>query len=519
MPLARARPASGRLAAERRLPGSKTALGEAAGRCRRRPAVDAAGRPPDIGHEYSLGTDQSRRIRRRRVARAVRAGPLRGRRRRRAAPCGADAARERAASMSARMPVVADRPHRDHRDRRRPEGRGPGRTRRSSSGRSMRGGGAARSPSVWRRCGAGRVPRSCTAGRSADAVTGRRPGDRPDAHRQRGQGSAARWREAACPGGRIRLRLDHRRGAAGSAAGVAEVTVRRMLNHTSGLPDYTESDGFAKQSRHRSARLRVSAAGSSDWVRADPLEFTPGSRYEYSNTDNIVIGLIAQSGHRTALRRACSSDIVFRPAGLRETSVPDQRSALPRPFLHGYVIEPGEPRQDVSDARSARRGAWASGAVVSTPAELNAFIRGLLGAAVLGAAQQREQLRFVGRRPRPARPARAQNAAGLAVFRYRTRCGTVYGHTGNYPGYVQFMAATRTGALRDQLVHASPRRQAPCWLSCARCRRPPCACCCGARPARRRPSPRTAREVGQRVQVEPQRRAAVGACAAAAPAP
>ena len=37
------------------------------------------------------------------------------------------------------------------------------------------------------------------------------------------------------------------------------------------------------------------------------------------------------------------------------------------------------------------------------------------------------------------------NSAGLAIFRYRTPCGTIYGHTGNYPGYTQFAAATLDG--------------------------------------------------------------------------
>ena len=37
------------------------------------------------------------------------------------------------------------------------------------------------------------------------------------------------------------------------------------------------------------------------------------------------------------------------------------------------------------------------------------------------------------------------NRAGLGIFRYKTRCGTVYGHTGNFPGYTQFFAATLDG--------------------------------------------------------------------------
>jgi D-alanyl-D-alanine carboxypeptidase len=88
-------------------------------------------------------------------------------------------------------------------------------------------------------------------------------------------------------------------------------------------------------------------------------------------------------------------------------------------------------------------GAWASGAIVSTPEDLNVFVRGYLGLRFFGRQQRREQFRFVRGRSSPAGPGR--NSAGLAIFRYRTRCGTVYGHTGNFPGYVQFAAATRDG--------------------------------------------------------------------------
>jgi D-alanyl-D-alanine carboxypeptidase len=218
------------------------------------------------------------------------------------------------------------------------------------------------------------------------------------------------------------------------------VTVRRMLNHTSGLPDYTQSDGFREQFQTDPAGF-VSPAKIVGWVRRDPLMFRPGSRYAYSNTDNIVLGLMAQkvtgSRYGRLLRR-----FVFRPLGLRETSLP-AAPRLPRPFLHGYVTEPGSPPEDVSTLLSPS-GAWASGGIVSTPLELNRFIRGLLGSRLFPRATQRRQLRFV-RGGESSPPGPGANSAGLAIFRYRTRCGTVYGHTGNFPGYVQFAAATRDG--------------------------------------------------------------------------
>jgi D-alanyl-D-alanine carboxypeptidase len=253
-----------------------------------------------------------------------------------------------------------------------------------------------------------------------------------------------------------RLGLDDSIGQrlAGMPPAWAGVTVRQMLAHTSGLPDYTRADAFARQAMNN-PRGFVSPTGIIDWVRADPLKLAPGSRYAYSNTDNIVVGLIAEAVTGRSYGDLLA-EFVFDPARLRDTSFPTHRITLPPPFLHGYLTAPGERDQDVTTLLSPS-GAWASGAVVSTPADLNAFIRAYLGRRFFGAAQQREQRRFLpGGESSPPGPGR--NAAGLAVFRYRTRCGTVYGHTGNFPGYVQFAAATADGrrALTTSLNIPAP---------------------------------------------------------------
>lgn len=218
------------------------------------------------------------------------------------------------------------------------------------------------------------------------------------------------------------------------------VTLRELLNHTSGVPDYTSSDGFRRQFQTDPAGF-VSPRRLISWVASQGLEFAPGLRYAYSNTDNIVVGLMAEAVTGRpygALLRAR----VFGPLGLTQTSFPT-RVRLPRPYLHGYVTEAGAEPQDVSESLSPS-GAWASGAIVSTPLDLGAFIRGYVSARLFGARVQGEQFRFVtGGASSPPGP--GANAAGLAIFRYRTRCGTVYGHTGNFPGYVQFAAATRDG--------------------------------------------------------------------------
>jgi D-alanyl-D-alanine carboxypeptidase len=155
-----------------------------------------------------------------------------------------------------------------------------------------------------------------------------------------------------------------------------------------------------------------------------------------------VVGLIAEAVTGRPYGKLLERT-VFRPATLTETTFPTAVS-LPTPFIHGYLPGPGGRYEDASTILSPS-GAWASGAIVSTPSDLNAFIRAYLGMRFFTRAQQRQQMRFVkGGESSPPGP--GANSAGLALFRYRTRCGTVFGHTGNFPGYVQFAAATANGS-------------------------------------------------------------------------
>jgi D-alanyl-D-alanine carboxypeptidase len=259
------------------------------------------------------------------------------------------------------------------------------------------------------------------------------------------------------------------------------VTVRQLMNHTSGVPDYTRSDGFREQFQTDPDGV-VRPAKVIGWVRRDPLVFRPGSRYAYSNTDNIVLGLMAEEvtgrSYAGLLRR-----FVFRPLGLRKTSLP-LRTGLPRPFLHGYVTEPGSPPEDVSTLLSPS-GAWASGGIVSTPLELGRFIRGLLGSRLFPRAVQRRQLRFVaGGQSSPPGPGR--NSAGLSIFRYRTAAARSTGTRATSPATSSSRPPRATGGGASRPRSTSRPRRATCSRSCARCRRPPCACSCGSAAAPRR---------------------------------
>ncbi len=215
------------------------------------------------------------------------------------------------------------------------------------------------------------------------------------------------------------------------------VTLRQALNHTSGLPD------FASRAWQEALAMAPHATPPPPWLLAyvsrEPLVFKPGSRYAYSNSDNIVVGLMIEAATGRSFEQELAA-LVLRPLRLRQTSLP-AGFRMPFPFLHGYDFS-APPRDDLSTVSSGA-WTWAAGGMVSTPADLNRFIRGYAGRALFSRRVQSQQLRFGAGHSEPIGP--GTNSAGLGIFRYRTRCGTVYGHTGNYFGYTQFAAATLSG--------------------------------------------------------------------------
>lgn len=216
------------------------------------------------------------------------------------------------------------------------------------------------------------------------------------------------------------------------------VTLRELLNHTSGIPDFSQTRAFALALRRSplhppSPRALLSYA-------PPRLDFRPGTRFRYSNSDNVIVALMAQAATGQSYNRDLR-DLVLRPLGLRSTSLP-RGVLMAAPVMHGYVLDPPTAPQDVTGAIAAG-WAWAAGGIVSTPLETSVFIRAYVRGMTASRATEAAQFRF---RPGDSEPpGPGVNAAGLAIFRYQTRCGTVYGHTGNTLGYTQFAAATRNG--------------------------------------------------------------------------
>ena len=219
----------------------------------------------------------------------------------------------------------------------------------------------------------------------------------------------------------------------------SQITLRQLLGHTSGLPDFSGTDAFL-QAFGADLFRRFTPLELLAYAAPEPLEFTPGTRYEYSNTDNIAAALMAEAATGRSYERLLR-ERVYRPLGMRNTSLPSG-SRLPRPFAHGYDPDPPGPLEDLSEAYSAS-GLWASGGIISTPLDMTSFVRGYVGGRLFGARVERAQRRMHPGNSEPRGP--GINRAGLALFRYRTRCGVVFGHTGNTPGYTQFIGASGDG--------------------------------------------------------------------------
>ncbi|WP_410569894.1 serine hydrolase domain-containing protein [Amycolatopsis sp. cmx-4-61] len=208
----------------------------------------------------------------------------------------------------------------------------------------------------------------------------------------------------------------------------ARITVRQLLQHTSGIPDYLQDFdlGNPEALRHRGAEPAELVARALKY----PALFPPGTGWSYSNTNYIVAGMLVErvTGHPldTEITRR-----ITRPLGLYDTYLPgrgDER--LPAPHAVGYLPLDGK-LVDFSDFDATI--AWAAGGLVSTPADLDRFYGALLGGRLLGPAELAEMRRTV-----PADLGIPGARYGLGLGSIPLSCGVVWGHEGGIMGFTNF---------------------------------------------------------------------------------
>ncbi|HET6547652.1 MAG TPA: serine hydrolase domain-containing protein [Solirubrobacter sp.] len=226
------------------------------------------------------------------------------------------------------------------------------------------------------------------------------------------------------------------------------VTLRELLNHTSGLPDDVLTPlrrVLAGDRTHIWTRAELL-----DAVRDMPLRFPPGTRYGYSNTDFLLVGMIVERITHHSLRTELRARIL-RPLHLRDTRFPVAATRLPGP-AHGYSLTlDGSKRLDVTDYSPSF--AWASGNGVSTLRDLARFQRALLDGRLLKPRIRRAMLTGVPTGHRGRR-------SGLGVELVRTRHGLRVGHDGDILGF-STKVLTDTRGRRPAIVAANLKLAPP----------------------------------------------------------
>ncbi|MEU8774301.1 serine hydrolase domain-containing protein [Streptomyces sp. NPDC048606] len=188
------------------------------------------------------------------------------------------------------------------------------------------------------------------------------------------------------------------RGADRDARGI---TVRQLLNHTSGLFDYVHDPVIVGRSmgepflRHRFDVYRPEELVG--LALAHPPHFAPGERFGYSNTNYFLAGMIIERVTGAPLADAFAERIA-RPLGLTATYLPRAgESVIEGPHGRHYsklmLPEPDATVHDVTELDPS--WGWAAGGAVSTTGDLLRFFTALLAGRLLPPAQQAQMFTTV----------------------------------------------------------------------------------------------------------------------------
>jgi D-alanyl-D-alanine carboxypeptidase len=210
------------------------------------------------------------------------------------------------------------------------------------------------------------------------------------------------------------------------------ITLRELAQMRSGLTTYDDVAAFA-DAYLADPSQSFSPVQLAAFALDQPLQFPPGSQYQYCNTNIVLLGLVveAQSGQRLP---DYISDHILAPLHMTHTSFPTTM-AFPDPHAQGYTTIEGRD-QNATDWNPS--WAWAAGNMVSTLADMRIWANALATGTLLAPETQRQRL------DAPVAMNSEQTASyGLGLF---TDGGWI-GHTGVLFGYqaaVFYLPQTQT---------------------------------------------------------------------------
>ena len=206
----------------------------------------------------------------------------------------------------------------------------------------------------------------------------------------------------------------------------SKITVRQLLQHTSGLPDFDETlfgttDVF--QYRHH----YVTPRDVLDSALSKPAQFEPGAQWKYTNTNYIVLGMLIERVSQRPVGEQIDERIV-KKLGLSHTYFPAPGEEKIRgTHPQGYHLSAGGKLEDITEMDPF--WAWAAGAMISTPSELNTFFQAVFDGRLLTQSSIDEMKKGVD-------TDKAGVVYGLGLIGRSLSCGgTAWGHGGDIAGY------------------------------------------------------------------------------------
>jgi D-alanyl-D-alanine carboxypeptidase len=236
------------------------------------------------------------------------------------------------------------------------------------------------------------------------------------------------------------------------------ITVRMLLNHTSGIPEYADEEfnRVVVTDPHRvwqvDELLELSAA--------HPRQFEPGERYAYSNTDYNLLGLVIEEATGKPWRTVVREQVIDR-LELGNTSLPEPGgTSVGSDGAHGYELVDGEPL-DVTDVDPSMAGAAGGHALVTTTEDLARVMDALLAGELFERPETLEEmLTFVDAADVPGKV-----GYGLGIERYMLPGGVeMIGHLGTTAGYRAFVGRVPAQEIDIAMVITNPDDPTPVLL-------------------------------------------------------
>jgi D-alanyl-D-alanine carboxypeptidase len=229
--------------------------------------------------------------------------------------------------------------------------------------------------------------------------------------------------------GKLRLNDTLERWLPGLVPNGRKITIRELLNHTSGLADHERDPDVLAPFESGNLGYYWTPTRLVQIAVSRPTRFPPGETKvaSYSSTNYLLAGLIVQraTGNNigTELKRR-----IFQPLHLAGTSYPTSGTQLPSPYAHGYFLLGQPPLADLSAFSPSLSGA--AGAIVSTVDDVATFYRALLSGRLLKPAQLATMKTTL---VNPGSDLHQRMGYGLE--RFPASCGAAWGHSGSFPGY------------------------------------------------------------------------------------